>query len=261
MRAIITVGLVKIKNMNNDSPINNIGIDAHQNNPSKPIISARSITKVYSVGHQKINALNGVTIDVQPGEFVALVGASGSGKSTLLQLIGGLDRPTSGSIEVNGEQLTKMADRKMSIFRNRTLGFIFQSFYLQPFLNVRRNIEISAMPSRMKRKTRDQQVESIAKRLGLSDRLNHLPNELSGGQIQRVAIARALLGKPNILLADEPTGNLDVQNSHEIVAIFRQIRREIGTTIIVATHDQQIASQADRIIKISDGKIEYDKSI
>lgn len=222
---------------------------------SPVVVSVRDLTKGYKVGHQNVSALGGVSLDIHRGEFVALVGTSGSGKSTLLQLIGGLDRPTSGSVEINGTRLDKMSDRKLSMFRNRTLGFIFQFFYLQPFLTVRRNIEVAAMPQRMERKERQARIDALAGRVGLTERLKHLPKELSGGQIQRVAIARALIGQPQILLADEPTGNLDSQNSHEIIALFQQIRRELGTTIVIATHDQEIAAQADRVINLSDGVI------
>lgn len=218
-------------------------------------ISIQELIKEYKIGKQKIHALRGVSLDVRQGEFVALVGASGSGKSTLLQLLGGLDRPTSGTVAVKGTRLDKMSDRKLSKFRNQTIGFIFQSFYLQPFLTLRRNIEVAAMPSRMKRSERNARIDQLAMRVGLEERMKHRPRELSGGQIQRAAIARALVNHPDIIMADEPTGNLDSANSHEIISLFEQIRQEFGTTIVIATHDPEIAARADRTITIKDGVI------
>lgn len=219
------------------------------------IISISDLIKEYKVGRQKVHAVNSVSLDICYGEFVAIVGASGSGKSTLLQLIGGLDKPTSGTITINGGRLDKMSDRQLSRFRNQTIGFVFQFFYLQPFLSLARNIEIAAMPNRMKRSERKKRIATLAGQVGLLERLKHLPRELSGGQIQRAAIARALVNHPSILLADEPTGNLDSQNSQDIIALFQRIRDEFGTTIIIATHDQEIASKADRIITVKDGGI------
>lgn len=220
---------------------------------SEVIISVQDLTKHYKVGRQRVNAVNDVSLSIYTGEFVAIVGASGSGKSTLLQMIGGLDKPTSGTITINSKQLNKMSDRKLSQFRNQTIGFVFQFFYLQPFLNLKRNIEIAAMPNRMKRHKRDARIARLASAVGLSERLKHLPRELSGGQIQRAAIARALINQPKIILADEPTGNLDSQNSHEVIALFRRLQREAGVTIVIATHDQEIAATADRIITVKDG--------
>lgn len=218
-------------------------------------ISIRELVKEYKVGNKKIYAVNGVSLDIKKNEFVALVGASGSGKSTLLQLMGGLDKPTSGTIAINAQRLDKMSDRNLSQFRNQTIGFVFQFFYLQPFLNLERNIEIAAMPNRMKRSERKNRIAMLATEVGLTERLKHLPRELSGGQIQRAAIARALINRPSIILADEPTGNLDSINGQEIIALFKRIRKEFDATIIIATHDQAIAAQADRIITLKDGVI------
>ena len=186
---------------------------------------------------------------------MALVGPSGSGKSTLLHLLGGLDKPTSGEIVVGGKNVSSMNDRQLSKFRNQTIGFVFQSFYLQPFLTLRRNIEVASMPQRMRRAERKLRIESLARQVGLYDRLNHRPHELSGGQIQRAAIARALLNRPAIILADEPTGNLDSANSRDIISLFQQIREQYHATIIIATHDNEIAAQADRVIALKDGRL------
>ncbi len=230
-------------------------INTPTTNNRRAIISTDHLSKHYKVGKQKIQAVNDVSLDIYEGEFVAIVGASGSGKSTLLQMLGGLDKPTSGTIAINDVLLNKMSDRKLSQFRNEMIGFVFQSFYLQPFLNLRRNIEIAAMPNRMKHAQRKNRAERLASAVGLSDRLTHKPKELSGGQIQRAAIARALLNQPKIILADEPTGNLDSENSRDIISLFRHLQQKLGATVVIATHDQEIAAQADRVITVKDGAI------
>ncbi len=219
------------------------------------IISIKDLTKTYKLGHNIVQALSGASIDVQKGEFLAVVGPSGSGKSTLLQLIAGLEKPSSGVVLIDGVNLKTLSDRKLSRFRGQTIGFIFQFFYLQPFLRLSRNIEVPGMFARLKRKERQQRIQQLAEVVGLTDRLSHFPSELSGGQIQRAAIIRALINQPKILLADEPTGNLDSINSAAIIELFEQIRRQFGTTIIIATHDAAIAARADRIIYIKDGAI------
>ena len=222
----------------------------------RPIaIKATNVIKKYKVGKQIIRAIDDVSVDIHEGEFVALVGPSGSGKSTLLHLLGGLDKPTSGEIVVGGKNVSSVNDRQLSKFRNQTIGFVFQSFYLQPFLTLRRNIEVASMPQRMRRAERKLRIESLARQGGLYDRLNHRPHELSGGQIQRAAIARALLNRPAIILADEPTGNLDSANSRDIISLFQQIREQYHATIIIATHDNEIAAQADRVIALKDGRL------
>ena len=222
----------------------------------RPIaIKATNVIKKYKVGKQIIRAIDDVSVDIHEGEFVALVGSSGSGKSTLLHLLGGLDKPTSGEIVVGGKNVSSMNDRQLSKFRNQTIGFVFQSFYLQPFLTLRRNIEVASMPQRMKQAERKLRIESLARQVGLYDRLSHRPHELSGGQIQRAAIARALLNRPAIILADEPTGNLDSANSRDIISLFQQIREQYHATIIIATHDNEIAVQADRVIALKDGRL------
>lgn len=219
------------------------------------IIKVNNLHKKYKVGAQIIKALNGVELEIKQGEFVALTGASGSGKSTLLQLIGGLDRPSDGFVEINGKSLSKMRDGELAKFRNKTVGYIFQFFYLQPFLNLETNVEVPAMFARKKPKLRHPISQFMINAVDLNDRLKHLPRELSGGQMQRAAIARALMNKPTLLLADEPTGNLDKANSIIIFDMFEKLRTEFGTTIVVVTHDVQLAQKADRIVKLSDGVI------
>lgn len=219
------------------------------------VIEAKNLKKQYKVGRQKVDALRDASVTIHEGEFVALTGSSGSGKSTLLQMIGGLDKPTSGTITVDGTLLTKMSDRKLSRFRGQTIGFVFQFFYLQPFLKVRTNLEVPGMFARTPRATRHKQIRKLAQAVGLEDRLEHLPRELSGGQMQRAAVARALLNNPKILLADEPTGNLDSTNGAAIIELFEAIRKEFGTTIVVVTHDAGIAAKADRVIQLKDGVV------
>ena len=219
------------------------------------MIRTKSLTKRYRVGGHDLLATNNVSLSINRGEFVAIVGESGSGKSTLLQLLGGLDKPTSGSVTIGGVDITNLSDGKLSKFRSQTIGFVFQSFYLQPFLTLRRNIEVAAMPSRMKRDTRRARTDRLAEQVGLADRLDYYPRQLSGGQIQRAAIARALFNKPPILLADEPTGNLDSQNSRGIIALFRQICDGWGTTVVVVTHSREVAMVADQVVTVKDGAI------
>ncbi len=221
----------------------------------EPLIVANDLTKVYKNGKDKLVAVNKVDFKIWPGEFVALTGTSGSGKSTLLHMLGGLDKPTSGQIVINGQNIAKLNDQKLSNFRNRTIGFVFQFFYMQPFLTLAQNIAVPSMIYSMNPKDRKARTTELAEAVGLSDRLKHLPKELSGGQMQRAAIARALFNSPKIILADEPTGNLDSANSKAVIDLFKQIREKFGTTIIVVTHDRQVAAAADREISMKDGVI------
>ena len=217
------------------------------------VIKTENLSKVYGKDGNKVIALDNVNIEVEKGEFVAIVGASGSGKSTLLHQVGGVDRPTSGKVIIDNEDIYKLKEEKLAIFRRRKIGFVFQSFNLIPVLSVEENIKMPALLDHQK--VDREYFKDLVKTLGISDRLNHLPSELSGGQQQRVAIARALINKPAIILADEPTGNLDSETSKEIMEMLKLSVRKYNQTAIVITHDLSIAENADRVIKIKDGKV------
>jgi putative ABC transport system ATP-binding protein len=221
----------------------------------RTLVEVSDLRKTYKVGGQQIRALDGVSLTIDEGEFVALVGASGSGKSTLLQLLGGLDKPSSGRILVDGADIGRMRDGNLSTFRNSTIGFVFQFFYLQPFLHLVTNTEVPGMFAHAKRGPRRERALELVDRVGLSDRAKHRPREMSGGQMQRAAIARALLNSPKLLLADEPTGNLDNATGASIMDLFEQIREESGTTIVMVTHDEDMAARADRSIRLRDGLV------
>lgn len=221
------------------------------------ILQTKDLRKIYGAGETEVRALDGVDLTVEKGEFVAVVGTSGSGKSTLLHMLGGLDRPTSGSVTVDGREIFSLKDEALTIFRRRKIGFVFQNYNLVPVLNVYENI---VLPIQLDGKEPDQgYLDQIIATLGLEKKLQSLPNNLSGGQQQRVAIARALAAKPAILLADEPTGNLDSRNSAEIIDLLKLYNRKYNQTLIVITHDEKIALQADRIIGIEDGRISRDE--
>ena len=217
------------------------------------ILETKDLKKIYGSGENEVHALDGVSISVEEGEFVAIVGTSGSGKSTLLNMLGGLDRPTSGSVVVRGKELMQMKDEQLTIFRRRNVGFVFQNYNLLPILNVYENI---VYPIEIDGSKVDKEfVRQIIHNLGLERKLKNMPNNLSGGQQQRVAIARALATKPAIILADEPTGNLDSKTSMDVILLMQSISREFNQTILMITHNEEIAQMADRIIRIEDGKI------
>ena len=217
------------------------------------ILQASNLTKIYGSGENEVHALDGVNFSVEKGEFVAIVGTSGSGKSTLLHMLGGLDRPTGGSVEVDGKEIFSLKDEELTIFRRRKIGFVFQNYNLVPVLNVYENI---VLPVQLDGKTPDASyIDSIIETLGLERKLENLPNNLSGGQQQRVAIARALASKPAIILADEPTGNLVSKTSQDVLGLLKVTSQKYGQTIVMITHNEEIAQLADRIIRIEDGKI------
>ena len=217
------------------------------------------LSKYYGEGDNRITALDDVSFSIHQGEFVAVVGPSGSGKSTLLHLLGGVDQPSEGRVIINGNDISAMNESQLAIYRRRQIGLIYQFYNLIPILNVKENI---SLPLELDGRQPDQEyLSSLVHALGLQDRLNHLPNQLSGGQQQRVSIARSLIAKPSIVLADEPTGNLDSKNSGEIMTLFHQFHRQYHQTLILITHDPHIALQADRILTIEDGKIISDEVI
>ena len=217
------------------------------------ILKVEKLTKIYGKDSTQVVALDNISFSVEKGEFVAIVGASGSGKSTLLHLIGGVDRPTSGKVYIDGNDIFSFNDDKLAIFRRRQVGLIYQFYNLIPILNVEENI---TLPLSLDNREVDQEkLDGLLNLLGLQNRRTHLPNELSGGQQQRTSIGRALITDPTIILADEPTGNLDSKSSDEIVALLKKSNKELNQTIIMITHNMEIAKVADRIIKIEDGKI------
>ena len=217
------------------------------------ILRVENLTKIYGKKETQVVALDNVSFSVKKGEFVAIVGASGSGKSTLLHLIGGVDRPTKGKVYIDGKDIFALDDDKLAIFRRRQIGLIYQFYNLIPILNVEENITLPLALDN--RKVSNEELENMLSHLGLEKRRYHLPNELSGGQQQRTSIGRALITRPTIVLADEPTGNLDSKASDEIVALLKKSNKELKQTIIMITHNLEIAKMADRIIKIEDGKI------
>ena len=217
------------------------------------ILETKDLRKVYGSGDTEVRALDGVNLAVEKGEFVAVVGTSGSGKSTLLHMLGGLDRPTSGTVTVDGRELSALKDEELTIFRRRKIGFVFQNYNLVPVLNVYENI---VLPIQLDGKAPDKgYVDQIIETLGLGNKLQNLPNNLSGGQQQRVAIARALAAKPAIILADEPTGNLDSATSLDVMGLLKVTAQKFSQTIVMITHNEELAQMADRIIRIEDGRI------
>lgn len=217
------------------------------------ILKVENLTKIYGKDESQVVALDNVSFSVEKGEFIAIVGASGSGKSTLLHIIGGVDRPSSGKVYIDGKDIFALNDDELAIFRRRQVGLIYQFYNLIPILNVGENISLPL--SLDNRKVDENELNKMLKLLGLENRKEHLPNELSGGQQQRTSIGRALITNPAIILADEPTGNLDTKSSEEIVSLLKKSNKELNQTIIMITHNMEIAKSADRIIKIADGKI------
>ncbi|WP_215830215.1 ABC transporter ATP-binding protein [Pelorhabdus rhamnosifermentans] len=216
------------------------------------------VTKVYQLGGETVSALAGLTLNVNPGEFTAIMGPSGSGKSTLMNILGCLDRPTSGSYMLDGQEVAKLSDDELAVTRNKKIGFVFQSFNLLPRMTTLQNVALPMVYAGVDKKERTARAEQVLTMVGLKERLNHQPNELSGGQRQRVAIARALINDPTIIMADEPTGNLDTKSGDEVMAIFSELNSQ-GRTIILVTHEPDIAEYAGRVVHVRDGVIERDE--
>ena len=221
------------------------------------ILEVTNLCKTYGKGDTMVKALDNVSFSVEKGEFVAIIGPSGSGKSTLLHILGGVDVPTKGSVVINQTDISNLDETALAIFRRRQIGLIYQFYNLIPILTVQENLTLPLLLDG--RKPDEKQISTLVKRLGLENRLDHLPNQLSGGQQQRVSIGRALVNNPALMLADEPTGNLDSENSKEIISLLRQFNKDFNQTVIIITHDEKIANSADRVITIEEGKITGDE--
>lgn len=219
-----------------------------------PLLSARDLQKSYVTGEATVNALAGVSFDVEPGDFVALVGPSGCGKSTLLHLCGAMDRPTSGSVTLNTRDLSTMEDDELTRVRREQVGFVFQFFNLLPTLTVGDNIALPCLLAGMNGDEADARATVLAERVGIAHRLSHYPQQISGGEMQRAAIARALIHRPALLVADEPTGNLDSENGAKVLALIRELNAELGVTILLATHAADVAAAASRVMRMKDGR-------
>jgi lipoprotein-releasing system ATP-binding protein len=222
---------------------------------SEPLLSARGLSRTYTLGKRALEVLRGVNLDVARGEFLALRGASGAGKSTLLHLIGGLDAPNAGEIHFAGQNLAALSEGELTHFRRRRVGFVFQAYYLLPELDALENVCLPARVARVPAGPAGARGRDLLARVGLKDRMDHKPYELSGGEQQRVAIARALINEPELLLADEPTGNLDSQTGGEIMELIKNLRADKQTTLIIATHDARVAAHAGRVVELMDGQI------
>ena len=221
----------------------------------EPLIELKDIYKIYQMGDEEVHANDGITLTIYKGEFVAIVGKSGSGKSTLMNIIGALDVPTSGSYYLGGEDVSDMSDDQLAQIRNRMIGFIFQQYNLLPKLNLLENVELPLLYAGVGREERRERAMASLERVGLKEKWKNMPNQLSGGQQQRVSIARALAGDPSLILADEPTGNLDSRTSDEVIALLKMSVEKYGQTLVMITHDEDIAQIADRILVIEDGKV------
>ena len=222
---------------------------------TKWVVEAKEITKVYQMGVVEVHALRGLSVNIAPGEILSIMGPSGSGKSTLMNILGCLDRPTSGEYHLNGESVATLNDDQLAEIRNRGVGFVFQSFNLLPRATALANVELPMRYAVLNGRNRKQVATEALEAVGLGDRIHHRPNELSGGQMQRVAIARALVNDPAIIMADEPTGNLDTKSGEEIMTLLKNLNKDRGTTLIIVTHDPEIAELTDRVISIRDGRI------
>ncbi|HTB82777.1 MAG TPA: ABC transporter ATP-binding protein [Candidatus Sulfotelmatobacter sp.] len=219
------------------------------------LLSAHGLTKTYAMGRRELEVLRGVDIEITRGGFVALRGASGTGKSTLLHLVGGLDTPNAGEIIFNGQKLSEFSESKLTTFRNRSVGFVFQAYHLLPELTALENVCLTARIARTPAGDAEKRGRELLSRVGLGERVDHKPSELSGGEQQRVAIARALINEPELLLADEPTGNLDSKTGIEIIELLKAIRAEKNMTLVIATHDEKVAAHAQHVIQLVDGRI------
>ncbi len=227
---------------------------------AEPLITVEGITKIYQVGEQEVRALDGVDLTIERGEYVALMGPSGSGKSTLMNVLGCLDTPTDGSYVLNGKAVDSLTEDELAEIRNKEIGFVFQTFNLLPRYSSLENVALPMIYGGFTKAERDARGKEVLTQVGLGDRMNHNPNELSGGQRQRVAVARALVNRPSIILADEPTGNLDTKTSHEIMKLFEEIHEQ-GNTIILVTHEEDIAKHTKRIVRLRDGVVESDTPV
>jgi putative ABC transport system ATP-binding protein len=225
------------------------------------MIKLENVSKTYYMGGEQINALSGINLVVEEGEMVAVIGPSGSGKSTLLHIIGGLDSPTSGEVTINGQKLSNSSDTELAHYRNRSVGFVFQTFNLHPTYNALENVAMPLIFSKVPRTERLKRASEVLETMGLSKRSSHLPNQLSGGERQRVCIARALVTKPKLILADEPTGNLDSKTGDLIIKLLQQLNREMGITLLLVTHNTDIAEEAPRTLFMRDGQIAEERKL
>jgi len=225
------------------------------------LIQATRLVKRYRMGEEVLEALKGVDLDIASGEYVAIVGPSGSGKSTLMNIIGCLDSPSEGSLRLDGQEVSRLPDSQLAEIRNRKIGFVFQSFNLLPRFSALKNVELPLVYSGMEPEERLKRAAQALERVGLGDRMHHRPNELSGGQRQRVAIARSIVNEPSILFADEPTGALDTKTGEEIIQLFESLNTRLGTTLLIVTHDTEVAAKARRVVRIVDGRILSDERL